>query len=1435
MQQSNANILTAVLQHLVGSSQPQHPPQGAGPGYGNGAGPDRFYDGDSGRMDRRDYPPSGQNLHPGRSAPYPDFHPQDMHPRGSHEGHLDPYMGGPGAPLYRDRGPEYPEPSDSRPFGPMKPANRSNGPMPVSHRPMGPMTSNHGPMGPMTRRVESRPAGPPPMKRQMHHQGAAPSPGLSNQAKKPRVEAVRYPPQVKELRELMIDIARPIIEQCKAEGVTKLVPEEHGYPLSRIKEDMRTHFNIEMDYRLMAGKDLGNKPKLSDILDFYAKDLITLFGHAKQGMLIMPILGKELPHSTSNRKLTVKLSDQGPYGDSMFSLARNKQLKFIAKYLKRKLISTRFSLLIEAMREVMKAPTPNNDFLKAEAVFREGCLVAACVHRAPHKKVIEAATGLANKYAFSLASLLEEVKANCPEYSSETSQEEFHKFLQSSSLIKQIKVMREEDPTNPFELHPCSSIPGLEVETKACVGKTEAEQTPVKEEEEAGDTTHCKESKEACTEEAMEEVEGEQEPKVSGDEVDEAGAGEGDEGKEGAAKEEEEMLREEGTVLHLLEDKLSGDDEVEEDDNLQEVAVDVKKEAAQEHEAQEEEMAIVPQLGSGDNLWLLSTLWQLVHTAVAPYHKKRVQACTSYKKKDEADAVSAGYEAAKLRLDFKVRYKHAMKLADIGFANLLEILAWEVFEPLVDVENAEHKGEKGSLFAKFDVVQHVRTVLEAMMVDQMDATEAEAEVSYFKRLLGYNFWSKYTYDFTPRDLGFPSLEKLLEPNADLYTYDFTPRDLGFPSLEKLLEANADLCLVQKDSTGKKSVVVPSPTMKLRRLVREMLLAPAGENGEDSSPEGSLTVQQVEEAYQGKYETAYTSSLPGAATLLEALGSMPDVCCVENGSRVASPKADAAESDLVTAIRATPVITAPKIPVPQFDPTQIPNAAANSGPKGAAPTTIASLKRNQPRDGLAQTSSAPAARSSLTIAGLREERARLQGPPGMNHAVGAPSLRKPHPVDPVMGLMMSDLLPGPRPMVKAGAQPRPVSSMPTPMQGGPHNRPGQPGGAVQQPTSPYSVQHQQLQPSQQPTRSQFSAYPHEANAGQQQLNNSQRQLGMQPQQQQQQQHRLHEPAPSALHQSNSHTASGHMQPIPQSQSQASGYTQPRVQPSYLEPSRMAGSVQGGAVPQGGYTSHGYPSTVSQSSQSASPHPHAAHQQTGAATSYPPAASTGNPQARQDEQWWAQPVQPALADNLKALMQGGAPSSYNRAPVGAAMTSAPPSQANMQQPGAPHVPRPTLRGYTLMSQPPATAPAGAPQYGVATQPHMAQPSQQYASTGALQTYPGSTQAYPGATQQPYPSTLHHQQLLQSAQPNPAAQPTQYGAPAAQVAPQAAYDMYAAVASANTGAGTGAAWQAYYHTLGSGQPSQAAPQQSQPTPQQPTQPTAKQAWPSYYPKHG
>lgn len=53
------------------------------------------------------------------------------------------------------------------------------------------------------------------------------------------------------------------------------------------------------------------------------------------------------------------------------------------------------------------------------------------------------------------------------------------------------------------------------------------------------------------------------------------------------------------------------------------------------------------------------------------------------------------YPLVRIREDYRRQYGRALHIAPLGFANLVEFLQWGVFEPVVVVEKAQQKGEKG--------------------------------------------------------------------------------------------------------------------------------------------------------------------------------------------------------------------------------------------------------------------------------------------------------------------------------------------------------------------------------------------------------------------------------------------------------------------------------------------------------------------------------------------------------------------------------------------------------------------------------------------------------------------------------------------------------------------------------------------------------------------
>ena len=57
--------------------------------------------------------------------------------------------------------------------------------------------------------------------------------------------------------------------------------------------------------------------------------------------------------------------------------------------------------------------------------------------------------------------------------------------------------------------------------------------------------------------------------------------------------------------------------------------------------------------------------------------------------------LETGYTVSRLREDFRQQYGWALHVAELGFADLVEILQWEVYAPLVCVDSPQGRGEKG--------------------------------------------------------------------------------------------------------------------------------------------------------------------------------------------------------------------------------------------------------------------------------------------------------------------------------------------------------------------------------------------------------------------------------------------------------------------------------------------------------------------------------------------------------------------------------------------------------------------------------------------------------------------------------------------------------------------------------------------------------------------
>ncbi|MEW5310470.1 MAG: hypothetical protein WDW38_002267 [Sanguina aurantia] len=214
-------------------------------------------------------------------------------------------------------------------------------------------------------------------------------------------------------------------------------------------------------------------------------------------------------------------------------------------------------------------------------------------------------------------------------------------------------------------------------------------------------------------------------------------------------------------------------------------------------------MLVQPLLGNVNEVQMVLEAWQFVHTKL-----QEMQAVPGVKR----DALSGSrFSLPAFRDEFKRMFRHALHLADLGFADLVEFMEWPLWRDAVTLLQPEVKGEKGFLVPKCSAYQDLRELLLGQMMELVVSQREsgvftagpehpglklpEMEALFRRRAAASPTW--------PGGLqgppAGPEAAPIIQPR---HQYDLDPHRLGFQSATTLVRTTLmDVARVVSEAQG----------------------------------------------------------------------------------------------------------------------------------------------------------------------------------------------------------------------------------------------------------------------------------------------------------------------------------------------------------------------------------------------------------------------------------------------------------------------------------------------------------------------------------------------------------------------------------------------------------------------------------------------------------
>ncbi|KAG1658599.1 hypothetical protein FOA52_016211 [Chlamydomonas sp. UWO 241] len=847
---------------------------------------------------------------------------------------------------------------------------------------------------------------------------------------------------IKDIRSVLRAKVIPIVDKCREDGISEMVPEIHGYPLSRIREDFRATFERDIDLRRHGGV------KLAELVSRHSADLVVIVMTLTSAAVILPKPGVDFgdgaiappaiaPARTGPNgapatmlvaerderakwqtsagsggatdapggtpamrpgaareviplsKLTPARSvpsiggvgtagDRNPYSykpagevgetadggaserSRLTDGAAVRMHKAAVKYIKRRILASRFRLNQEAYRARLASHLPPNCLFGDESMpgaayvattQLQGGLAAVSSLQRPNERngVIREINVAAEALAPVLAWSIESVVPALYELAAEMGVSE--DAVGALDLVALLKSVAADEMPNPFKLVRPSGGRGSASSIRMQLHGVQDEDGPLalKAEPEAGGEGDGDGDNDGDLGGGEDAEDPDGVHALLGDTDGDRGDGyDGDGGMDGGMDDDQQLV---------------GEGEADGDQQL------VVAEGAEEEEGggpaaprlrvppELEGVLVEPELGPHKELQTLLEVWLCLHAVLPDVHSARLAALAKARAAGELPAnpprdggPRESYPVAALREDYRREWGKVLQLMPLAFGDLVELLQWELFRNVVEVKSAERAGEKGSLIPCFDVLADVRDVLaefmeRALAAQQSARQDAEAQAA-LRRDSGFN----------AEKTALAALEAALPPLDDVrktfkmrFLYEPSQQRMGFNSFKALVDANSDLCstVPARGPTAPpgSSVVVTNANVRLRTLTKVALAL-------------QLDVASLERLYRDVYgepfePTSGSASDPtcarGVEAVAAALSTMGDVCTVAAGAsgtmRAVGPAAPAGQSSVSDKMRIRNVVSPVPVPdkhpmssglVPASNSNRVAPPQGRGGPGGYAP-------------------------------------------------------------------------------------------------------------------------------------------------------------------------------------------------------------------------------------------------------------------------------------------------------------------------------------------------------------------------------------------------------------------------------------------------------------------------------------------------------------------